>query len=326
MNAQLTPQAIGIGALAGAATALLCLGIAGGSALAVVLFFISPVPLMLAGLGFGLKSALAGAFVAVAGTVVFANGMVAALVALAIAAPACASAYWLNLARPAEEIGGPQGHLAWYPLADVLLAIALITGLAYSVLGAMIGFGPEIAAELADELVLRFQTTNPDIVFTPEGKESLRAFLETWIPLFQPFIWMLALTLSIYISLAVAQRSGLVKRPREDWPMALRMPRNATFAFLAALLAGFAPGMIGHAGSSFAGALAAGFVMAGFAMAHARSRGMPGRFFILLLAYLSVLFVAVTAIFFFIAGAFGAGRHIPLTPANSSNQTPRQDD
>jgi hypothetical protein len=108
--------------------------------------------------------------------------------------------------------------------------------------------------------------------------------------------------------------------------MALRMPRKAMFALLGAVAASFAPGMIGHAGSSFAGALAAGFLMAGFAMAHARSRTIPGRFVILLLAYLSVLFVAVTAIFFFIAGVLGAGRHIPLTPANPSNMTPRQDD
>lgn len=326
MNAQLTPQTIGIGALAGAATALLCLGLASGSALAVVLFFISPVPLLIAGLGFGLKSALVGAFVALAGTVAFANGMVAILVALAIAAPACAVGYWLNLARPAEEIGGPEGNIAWYPLADVLFAIALMAGFAYAVIGAIIGFGPEVAAQLADQLIARFQDANPEIMFSAEGKNSLRAFLETWIPLIQPFFWMLTLSLSVYIALAISQRSGLVTRPKEDWPQALRMPRKATFALLGTVAASFAPGMIGYAGSSFAGALAAGFLMAGFAMAHARSRGIPGRFVILLLAYLSVLFVAVTAIFFFIAGVVGAGRHVPLTPVNASNPIPRQDD
>jgi len=326
MNAQLTPQTIGLGALAGAATALLCLGLASGSALAVVLFFISPVPLMIAGLGFGLKSALVGAFVALAGTVAFANGMVAVLVALAIAAPACAVGYWLNLARPAEEIGGPQDMLAWYPLADVLFAVALMTGFAYAVIGVLTGFGPEVAGQLANELVARFQAADPEIAFSAEGRESLRVFLETWIPLIQPFVWMLALTLSIYIALAVAQRSGLVQRPKEDWPSALRLPRSATFAFLAAVLLSFAPGTIGHAGGSFAGALAAGFLLAGFAMTHARTRSMPGRFVILLLAYLSVLFVAVTALFFFIAGVFGAGRHVPLTPADTSNPSSRQDD
>jgi hypothetical protein len=89
---------------------------------------------MLAGLGFGLKSALAGAFVAVAGTLVFANGMSRPWSRLpSPRRPAPAPTGSISPV-PAEEIGGPQGHLAWYPLADVLFAIALITGLAYSCL------------------------------------------------------------------------------------------------------------------------------------------------------------------------------------------------
>ena len=326
MTAKLTLQTIGIGALAGVTTALLCLGIAGGSALAVVLFFISPVPLMLAGLGFGLKSALIGAFVATAGTMAFANGLVAVVVALAIAVPACASAFWLNLARPAEEIGGPQGKLAWYPLADVVFAISLMTGLAYVIFGAMIGFGPDIAGQLAAELIDRFRATNPEIVFTPEGEASLRDMLLTSIPILQPFFWMLSLTLSIYIAVAVALRSGLTRRPKEDWTLALRMPRHATFAFLAAVLVSFVPGSLGHVGGSFAGALGAGFTMAGFAMLHARTRGMAGRTAILLLAYLSVVIIGFPVLVFFIAGVIGAGRYVSLTPANSSNLTPRQND
>lgn len=310
-----TLQTIGIGALAGAATALLCLGMSSGSVLALLLFYISPVPLMIAGLGFGLKAALTGALVAVAGSFVFANGLVAILVALAIAAPACASSYWLNLARPAEEIGGPQGRLAWYPLADVLFANALLTGFAYVVFGATIGFGPELVGQLSAEFVAQLKQTNPDIVFSPDGEASLRDFLETVIPVVQPFFWMLTLTLSVYIATAIARRSQLVGRPREDWPLALRMPRAASFALMAAILVGFLSGGIGHAAGSFAGALCAGFVMAGFAMLHARTRGMGARLPLLLIGYLSIPFLGFTTLIFLIAGMFGAGRHVPLSPA-----------
>ncbi|MFZ2103424.1 MAG: hypothetical protein WAU86_22965, partial [Oricola sp.] len=320
----LTPQAIGIGALAGATTALLCLGLASGSALAIVLFFISPVPLIVAGLGFGLKSALLGAFIAIGSAFAVANGLVGLLVAFAIALPACATAFWLNLARPAEEIGGPAGKLAWYPLSDILFAVALMTGLAYVVLGAAIGFGPEVAQELTAELVARFQESNPQIVFTAAGEASLRDFLQIAIPVVQPFFWMLTLTLSIYIALAIARRARLIGRPKDDWTQGLRMPRMAIYPFLAAVITSLVPGSIGHAAASFAGALAAGFTMAGFAMLHARSRGIMGRPAILIAAYLSVLFIGFTALAFFIAGMFGAGRHIPLTPANPSNLTPRK--
>jgi len=323
MNQTQTLQIYGIGALAGATTALLCLGMASGSMLAVIMFFISPVPLMVAGLGFGLKAALTGALFAVGGTFLFANGLVAALVALAIAGPACATGYWLNMARPAEEIGGPPGQLAWYPLADVLFANALFTGLAYVVLGALIGFGPDLARELAAELIARFRETNPELVFSPEGEASLRDFLLTIVPIAQPFFWMLTLTLSIRIATAIARRSGLMKRPQEDWPLALRMPRTATFAFLVAVLISLVPGGLGLAGSSIAGALGAGFTMAGLAVVHARTRGMSGRFVILLLAYLSIVLIGFTVLAFFVIGIFGAGRHIALSKPAPPNPTPK---
>lgn len=326
MNQRPTLPTIAIGALAGATTALLCLGLSSGSMLAVFLYFISPVPLMVAGLGFGLASAVTGALVAVAGALIFTNGLVAALIALSIAAPACLSSYWLNLARPAQEIGGPQGNLAWYPLADVLFANALFTGLAYVVLGALIGFGPELAGELATQLIVRLQDSNPEIAFSPEGAASLREFLETTIPVVQPFFWMMALTLSVYIATAIARRSNLVQRPREDWPLALRMPRIASFAMMAAIVIGFAPGGIGYAASSFAGALGAGFLMAGFAMLHARTRGMGGRMAILTAAYLTIPLIGFSILIFLIAGMFGAGRHVPLSQVPPSNPMQNKND
>ncbi|QKV18431.1 DUF2232 domain-containing protein [Oricola thermophila] len=326
MQSQLTPQTIGIGVLAGAATTLLCLGLISGSALSVILFFLSPVPLMLVSLGFGLKAALVGTFVAIAGTLAFSAGLVAVPVALSIAAPACASGYWLNLARPAEEIGGPRDALAWYPLADVLFALALFTGVAYSVVGIIVGFGPAVAAQLADEIIARFYLTNPEIAFSPEGRESLRTFLETWVPPAQSFMWMLSLTLSVYITLAIARKSGLVRRPKDDWRLGLRMPRIAIAGLAIAILVSFMPGPAGYVGSSFAGALAAGFLVAGFAVIHSRLRNNPARPIILFLVYFSVVVIGLPALFFFIVGLFSTGRHVPLTPLNASPQSPRLTD
>lgn len=326
MTAKMTPQTIGYGALAGATTALLCLGLAKGSVLAVLLFFLSPVPLMVAGLGFGLKAVLIGGFIALGAIIAFTNIHVAVLVALAVVAPAAVCAGWLNLARPAGEIGGPQDKLAWYPLADVLFVMAMLTGLAYVVLGVMVGFGPELVASLTKELVAQFEATNPDMAFTPEAAANLQHFMLTVVPVAQPLFWMLTLTLSLYIALTIANRSGLTRRPREDWPVSLRMPRVATFVFLAALAISFIAGGIGHIGAAFAGALGAGFTMAGFALLHARTRGSAARPLLLTLAYLSVAFVGFTSLFFFIAGVLGAGRHVPLSPAGPPSLPPHKND
>jgi hypothetical protein len=321
MQPKLTLQSLGFGALAGVATTLLCLSLTGSTALAFILFLISPVPLMVAGMGFGLTSALTGVAVAIITTLVFANPMIAALVTLTIALPACAAAYWLNLARPAEEIGGPKDHLAWYPLADILFAMAMITGFAYVALGVLAGFGPELVAQLTEQLVAQLMETNTELVFTPEGQQSLQTFMMTAVPFTQPFLWMLTLVLSLYIAIAIAQRSGLIRRPREDWPTSLRLPRKASLALVVAVVASLLPGPISLAASCFAGALAAGFVMAGFAMLHARTRGVTGRAAILTLAYLSVAFIAFPVLLFFVAGVFGAGRNVPLTPVNPNTLT-----
>lgn len=324
MNQSQTLKRIGIGALAGATTALLCLGLASGSMLAVLLFFISPVPLMVAGLGFGMKAALTGAVVAVTGTILFANGLVATLVALAIAGPALAAGYWLGLARPAGEIGGPANQVAWYPLADVLFVCALLTAVAFISVGALVGYGPELVGAMTANLVDQLQAGNPDLAFTAERTAELRNFLEAAVPVAQPFFWMLTLTLSVYIATAIAQRSGLMRRPRENWPLALRLPRSASFAFMAAIVVSFMSGGIGHIGGAFTGALGAGFVMAGLALLHARTRTITGRFPILLAAYLAILMTGFAAFVFMIAGMIGAGRHMPLSPAQPSST--RQND
>jgi hypothetical protein len=107
---------------------------------------------------------------------------------------------------------------------------------------------------------------------------------------------------------------------------ALRLPRVALFACAAVLLGTFVQGPFGSAASSFRGALAAGFTMAGLAMLHARTRGMAGRTAVLVLAYLSIAFIAFTAIFFFIAGVIGAGRRVPLSPAVPSNPNSTNND
>ncbi|WP_421852090.1 DUF2232 domain-containing protein [Oricola sp.] len=321
MNGTLTIQRLGIGALAGATTALLCVGFVNQSLLALLLYMISPVPLMVAGLGFGLSSALAGAFAAVAVALAMTNGLTATFVALAIAAPACAASYWLNLARPAEEIGGPRDMLAWFPLADVFFSISLLTGFAYVLIGARIGFGPELTGELAAEMARVFRETDPQAQLSAEGIASLQRFIEVVIPVAQPFVWMLTLAASIYLALAVARRSGLIRRPKDDWPAGLRMPRVAVLALLAAILISFAPGALGSAASVFVGALGAGFVMAGYAMLHERTRGNSARTPLIVFAYLCTLLLSPVLLFFLIAGLAGAGRQVPLSPATQSSNT-----
>ena len=55
----LPARSIGIGALAGMASALLAIGVASESGLAIALYFLAPLPIFIAALGWGLGGALA---------------------------------------------------------------------------------------------------------------------------------------------------------------------------------------------------------------------------------------------------------------------------
>src|SRR3954466_8924977 len=104
---------IGIGA--GAAAALLFASVTSGSLLSVLLFYVAPLPIMIAGLGWSHWSALIGASTA-ALTVAALFGPVFFVGFLASAGlPAWWLSYLTMLARPVAAGNGGAPALEWYP-------------------------------------------------------------------------------------------------------------------------------------------------------------------------------------------------------------------
>ncbi|HVY56863.1 MAG TPA: DUF2232 domain-containing protein, partial [Xanthobacteraceae bacterium] len=90
---------IGIGA--GAATALLFAAVASGSLLSVLLFYLAPLPIMIAGLGWSHWAALVAALVSASGLAVVFGPFFLFAVLVAVGLPAWWLAYLALLARPA---------------------------------------------------------------------------------------------------------------------------------------------------------------------------------------------------------------------------------
>lgn len=314
MNANL----IGIGLLAGSATALLCLGVAAGSGLSVALYFLSAVPLMVATLGWGFAAGLAGALVATVAIAAFANVQLAIYIVMTTILPATAAGYWMHLARPAEEVGGPSGQLAWYPLSDVIVRLAVITAGAFIVAGILIGYGPALVEEVVGEMIGRLQEANPEFAFTPEGRESLLSFMTGAIPFMQPALWLMVLIGSLYLALAITRASGRLKRPRDDWPAALRLPRAGSIILAVAIAASFIGGPVGLAATAASGALVGGFTLAGLAVFHQRTRGQPWRPLAMIVVYGAVLVTLVAALPFFLLGLFATARPMPVSPGGGA--------
>ncbi|MCU0830608.1 MAG: DUF2232 domain-containing protein [Rhizobiaceae bacterium] len=306
-------QAILFGILAGAASALLAGSVLTQTSLAVILFLLSAFPLMVAGLSFGPAAALIGAGVAGLAVAVLVSAPAAMVMLLTTALPAALATVLISLARPADEIGGQAGDTVWYPLADTIFYASLVIAGGFVILGAYAGYGMEFATEFARTMEEQFKVVNPEFVPSAEFAPSLAAFIYRAVPLIQPALLTLALMGSLYLALAVVRPSGRFARPKDDWPLALRMPRAGLLAFGFSLAVSFLPGPVGLTATAFCGALGAAFAAAGLANIHNRLRGKPGRGFVLGLAYLALfLFLPVLFLFVFI-GLFDTTRAAPVT-------------
>jgi len=122
-----------IGAGSGLISAALFASAATATALAGVLFYLAPLPICLAGLGWGGTAALVSALI---GTVVVAASLgpaTAAIFAISIAAPMVLLVHLALLSRPvATPQGQVIGALEWYPPGRLVGWAALIAGLVKS--------------------------------------------------------------------------------------------------------------------------------------------------------------------------------------------------
>jgi len=321
---KLTAKEFGVGVLAGLSAALLSVGVIAQSTLAMALVLFSPLPIFVAALGWGTGAGFIAALSMALAVSVLAAPTAAIVVVLITALPAAAAAYFIGLARPAEEIGGPKDAFVWYPIADMLLRLALIIGASFVAIGVMIGFGDDFATELAKSLGQQLAASNPELGANADAVQEMASFIVRVLPAMQPAVWLIVIVANLYIALRLTAASGRLRRPRDDWPRALRMPRPALAIFAVACAACFLPGGPGYAATAFAGALGACFVMAGFALLHARTRGAPWRPIALWLAYLAVMLFVFALFLFLLAGLFDTSRRAPIT--STANKTPPNND
>jgi Predicted membrane protein (DUF2232) len=305
-------KSIAIGVAAGLAAALLSVGSVVQTSLSFILFFIAPLPVMVAGLGWGPAAALAAvatAFLAVAG---FATILPALIVTLTIAIPAAIMAYFASLAQ-----SGGKGKLDWFPLSGIIFRGVLAIAAGFIVSGFLIGFTPEFAKTFADELLKQFAAANPQMVLPDDAKARLASNLATLIPYVQPASWLLIMLLNFYFALHLSRMSGQLKRPRDYWPGALRLPKIALPVSAAAFALSFLGGAFGAIAAVLAGAFLMAFSVVGLAVFHqfaaSRSWRTPG----LWLTYIALAFLGFLILPFLFAGLIATARQDSTSSLNS---------
>lgn len=304
---------IGVGILAGLASALMSSGVLIQSGLAMVLYFLTPLPIFVAALGWGSTAGIIAAIAATASVALFTTPMAALLIALISFIPAAYGAYLCGLARSGADVGGPENSLVWYPLSDLIFRLAITVAFSFLAVGVIIGYGPQMAHELANEVILRLTEADSQFTANEEARDSIAALLMFILPAMQPAVTLLALIANLYLALRLNAMSGRLRRPRDDWPSSMRLPRMALPILAVALALSFTSGTIAQIASVFVGALGLGFTLSGFAVMHMRSRGKSWRAALLWLAYLAIILVSPLILVFFVLGLFDTTRTAPVS-------------
>lgn len=271
--AMLSPQTVLVGLGGGLASAVLFYSAArGGVFLKLVLFILTPMPALIAALGWGVTAAI---FAAVSGALIMAFA----------ATPAFGVGYFLMLGLPLvllawlSDLGRvrPDGSgTDWYPPGHILADTAVYAGLLPSAIAMMIG--GSFAALKPD--ILPFVRVLTERMHKQLGAPApTEAAIEGWanlmieaMPATIAGYWLLLIAINLYLAGRVTYASGHLIR---EWPdfhrlaFPMWMPLALAVAFGLTLL----DGTFRLIGSGLAGALLIAYALMGLSVLHCISKG-----------------------------------------------------
>jgi hypothetical protein len=262
---------------AGAASALMFASLLSGTLIAIPLFYFSPLPLMVACLGWGPVAASIGGIMAATGLGLLFGMSFLAVFVVTVALPA----WWLgHLALLGRRIpavpaanGGPATAPAieWYPVGRLLLWVAGFAAL--TTMGALLTLGSDSAAihdALRPMLVRIMQASD-----VPSSDRNVAATL-AMAPAAAALVAILTLTLNLWVAGRITATSGRLQR---SWPdlSTTAMPPMTLVALCVAMALTFQGGLIGIFAMIVSATLIMAFALTGFAALHMLTRGLKNR-------------------------------------------------
>lgn len=283
---------VGIGA--GLAAAALHSSVLVPSPLSIVLFYLAPLPLFLAGLGWGTISALIGG---AAGAVAIVLGVGPRPALFFVGGTALAPLVLSHLAlisRPKAGAAANEGEAAdqdleWYPEGRLVL---WSTGMAGALMSAIVlAVGPDAESfratlrEMAEKVFDIVAQGRP-----PEQAEQLRPLVDLLVfaaPLVSASLWLVAMLVNLWAASRLLKASGRSLRPWAKFG-ALTFPPSASLLLALAVAAALLPGTLGLIGSIFAAVMTTAFAILGLAVLHGLIGRSPLRALLLVALYVSL--------------------------------------
>ena len=274
---------------AGCAAAFLFAVSAEASALAMLLAYLAPLPIMIATMGWGLDAGAIAAAASVAGLTLIAEPVSGMLFAASVAFPAWALAAFA-VTPVSRYLPVRFARLSLPPSIGAIVTLAAIIGMvgAAAVLSTVIatfhGYAQgaqAVAQALASMAAGAFEDAS--------GGETAKAFADTLVRIGPAAIagsTLLMLCVNLYAAARSVQLSHRLTRPWLDLPTALWLPAPLSLVAIACGAAAWvAPAPASQYLGIVAGGLGSAFAFQGLAVAHALSRGLKLRPLMLVALY-----------------------------------------
>jgi hypothetical protein len=281
-----------IGLAAGCASALMFASIISGALISMLLFYLAPLPLMVAAHGWGPLAATVGGIVAASGL----GAMFGLPYCIAFAITVALPAWWLGhlglLGRPHADPAAGNGaapaapQLEWYPVGRILLWIAGFAAL--TTISAMLTLGSDaetITGSLRSGLL---RILGPRDAASSRDIERWVAALAIVAPAAATIIAMMTLTLNLWLAGKITATSGRLHRP---WPelKSAELPPMTLVALCVALALCFVGGLVAMFAQIATTALMMAYGLTGFAVLHTLTLALKSRVFWLCCIYAIVV-------------------------------------
>ena len=266
---------------AGCASALMFASIISGALISLLLFYLAPLPIMVAAIGWGPLTASIGGIAAAAGL----GAIFGIPYCIAFAVTVALPAWWLGhlalLGRPvANGVSAGNGaapvapDLEWYPTGRILLWISGFVAL--TTMAALLTLGTD--AEAITDALRRFLLRMLDLRDAAPSAET-----ERWIdalvkiaPSAAALVAMTTLTLNLFLSAKITATSGRLHRP---WPdlKSTALPPMTLAALCVAIAFCFTGGLIAILAQIATAALMMAYALVGFAVLHTLTLALKSR-------------------------------------------------
>lgn len=280
-----------IAVAAGLASALMFASIISGAMISLILFYLAPLPLMVAALGWGSMTALIGGIAAALGLGALFGFPYMAAFAVTVALPA----WWLGhlslLARPVSEdprLAGLAPGLDWYPTGRILLWTAVFAVI--TTMSALLTLGTDGATVSGELRRILVRIIGARVESSAADSERVLDALVALAPSVASVIAMVTLTFNLWLAAKVTSTSGRLRRP---WPdlRTTTLPTVTIGALIVLVILYFLGGLIAITAQIASSALLMAYAMTGFAVLHTLTQTFSGRAFVLGAAYAATLFI-----------------------------------